>query len=1122
VNSPVPTAHVARFGVFELDLRARELRKNGSSTGLPEQSIKILALLLETPGEVVLREEVRKKLWPNDTIVEFDHSINAAMTRLRQALGDSPDEPKFIETLARRGYRWKIPVEWVEGTPSPVGALGVAPAEAESFASKLIGKKVSHYRVLEILGGGGMGVVYKAEDIRLGRRVALKFLPEESAKDAAALARFEREARSASALEHPSICPIYEFGEHEGLPFIVMQLLEGETLRERIGAEPPQPGKPLPTDELLDFAIQITRGLEAAHENGIIHRDIKPANIFITKRGEAKILDFGVAKLLHDGVSPEATAVPESQQKALPPDAVRFPPSLTRTGTTVGTASYMSPEQVLGEKLDARTDLFSFGLVLYEMSTGQQAFQGETAQVLREAIQNRTHTAARELNSELPRGLEVIINKALEKDRNLRYQSAGEFRSDLQNLKHEADSERSVAELKEAASSASAKKEKFADIKHGAYVKRRRWPALAGIAATLLSLAALGAYYYLHRAKTLTDKDTIVLSDFANTTGDGVFDDTLKQALAIQLEQSPFLSLVSESRVQQTMRLMGQPADARLTPKIARELCQRAQAAAVLEGAIASLGSEYVLGLKAVNCRTGDSLAQEQGTASRKEQVLKVLDGAAVKVRAKLGESISTVEKYATPIEQATTPSLEALQAYSLGRKTAVGKGDAAGAVPFFQRAILLDPNFAMAYASLGTDYSNLGESNLAAENTRKAYELREQVSEREKYYIESHYHDFVTGDMEKTRQVYELWAQSYPRDSVPSANLSTVYAGLGQLDKSHMARLEAVRLDPENGLNYSALVDSYLNLNRLEHALATAEKAKAKNLDSPSLRVQLYLLAFMRNDAAGMAQQVGWSAGKPGVEDVLLAHEAKTAAYAGQLAKAREIARRAVASAKHADEQETAAGYEIDSAMREALFGNAVQARQRAMAALALSTGRDAQFGAALALALAGDSVRARSLAKDLAKRYPEDTVVKFIFQPTLDAQLTLSRTRSANSSKKGPVEATEILQVATPFELGSAGRASFDPSLLCVYVRGEAYLAGGQGSEAAAEFQKILDHRGIVQNGPIGALAHLQLGRAYALQGDTAKARAAFQDFLALWKDADPDIPILKQAKVEYAKLH
>ena len=587
------------------------------------------------------------------------------------------------------------------------------------------------------------------------------------------------------------------------------------------------------------------------------------------------------------------------------------------------------------------------------------------------------------------------------------------------------------------------------------------------------------------------------------------------------MEQSPFLSLVSESRIQQTLRLMGQPADARLTPKIARELCQRAQGAAVLEGAIASLGSEYVLGLKAVNCRTGDSLAQEQRTATSKEQVLKVLDGAAVKIRSKLGESINTVEKYATPIEQATTTSLEALQAYSLGRKTAFGKGDMASAVPMLQRAIRLDPNFAMAYASLGVVYSNLGESNLAAENTRKAYELRERVSEREKFYIESHYHDFVTGDMEKTRQVYELWAQAYPRESVPSANLSIVYAGLGQLDKSLRARLEAVHLDPENGLNYSALVDAYLNLNRLEDAMATADVARAKNLDSPSLRVQLYLLAFLRNDAAGMAQQVAWSAGKPGVEDVVLAYEAKTAAYAGQLAKAREIARRAVASAKRADEQETAAGYEIDSAMREALFGNSAQARQRAIAALALSTGRDVLFGAALALALAGDSLRAQSLAKDLAKQYPEDTVVKFIFQPTLGAQLALNRKGSANSIKKGPVEAIEFLQVATPFELGSAGRVSFDPSLLCVYVRGEAYLAGGQGSEAAAEFQKILDHRGIVETGPIGALAHLQLGRAYALQGDTAKARAAFQDFLALWKDAYRDLPIPKQAKAEYAKL-
>ena len=427
---------MVRFGAFELDLRARELRKDGRSTGLREQSIRILALLLEKPGQVILREEIRKTLWPNDTLVEFDQSINAAMKRLRQALDDSADEPQYIETLARRGYRWLVPVQWEEGNPPGASTPAVASWQATPIAGNLIGKKVSHYRVLGVLGGGGMGVVYKAEDLKLGRRVALKFLPEEMASEPLAHQRFEREARAASALEHPNICPIYEFGEHEGQPFIVMPLLEGQTLRELIGAQPPQPGKPLPTKRLLDFAIQVTHGLEAAHLNGIIHRDIKPANIFITDRGEAKILDFGLAKLVH-GETELRTGLLESKSSAPEVGPSSTPLSLTRTGTTVGTASYMSPEQILGETLDARTDLFSFGLVLHEMATGNQAFAGDTAEIVRDAILHRPVQPARELNPELPSKLEQVITKALAKDREVRYQHASEMRSDLEDLKQE-------------------------------------------------------------------------------------------------------------------------------------------------------------------------------------------------------------------------------------------------------------------------------------------------------------------------------------------------------------------------------------------------------------------------------------------------------------------------------------------------------------------------------------------------------------------------------------------------------------------------------------------------------------------------------------------------------------
>jgi tetratricopeptide (TPR) repeat protein len=592
-----------------------------------------------------------------------------------------------------------------------------------------------------------------------------------------------------------------------------------------------------------------------------------------------------------------------------------------------------------------------------------------------------------------------------------------------------------------------------------------------------------------------------------------VFDSTLRQGLSVQLEQSPFLSIVSDKQVQQTLGLMGQPADVKLTPAIAEQVCQRTGSVVALDGSIASLGSQYVLGVKAVSCRTGETLAEEQVQAARKEDVLKSLSNASAKLRKKLGESLSTVHKFDTPIEEATTPSLEALQAYSLGRRALAEKSDPVSAVPLFQRAILLDPNFAMAYASLGTSYSNLKETGLAAENTRKAYESRERVSERERFYIESHYYEFVTGDLEQARRTYELWAQTYPRDVVPPMSLGVIYSGLGQFDKALAEFHKALHLEP-SGQSYANLVVSYEVLNRLEEARATAEEAQAKQLDSPFLRLYLYRLAFLRNDVAGMAQQESWAAGNPGVEDVLLASEADTAAFLGRLGKSRDLCRRAVVSAQHAGGKEAAASYEAHAAMREALFGNAAEARKRATAALKLSTSLEVQYGVALSLAFAGNASRAQTLADNLGTHFTQNTLVQFNYLPTLRAQLALSRYNLAGSSK-----AIEALQPATPYELGAAG---YTPALYPVYVRAEAYLAAHEALKAAAEFQKILDHPGIVVNDPIGALAHLGLARAYAMQGDTAKANAAYQDFLTRWKDADPDILILKQAKTEYAKLN
>jgi tetratricopeptide (TPR) repeat protein len=635
--------------------------------------------------------------------------------------------------------------------------------------------------------------------------------------------------------------------------------------------------------------------------------------------------------------------------------------------------------------------------------------------------------------------------------------------------------------------------------------------ALGMVAAGAIATLAIGGFLYPRHAHALTDKDTIVIADFTNTTGDTVFDDTLKQALAVDLGQSPFLNILSEEKARQTLRQMTRSPGERLTQDLAREVCQRAGSKAYLAGSIAALGTQYVIGLEALNCSSGDVLAREQVTAAGKEQVLPMLGQAAAKLRSEVGESLNSVQKFDVPLEQATTNSLEALKNLALGTKTQ-GERGAAEAIPFYKRAIELDPNFAVAYASLGGSYHNLGEPSLAAENTRKAYELRERVTERERFYITSRYYEYVIGDLEKARQSYELWAQTYPRDVVPAGNLNVICDYLGQYDKALAQSRESYRLVPD-GLSYSNLVNAYLFLNRLEEARTTAEEAQTKNLDSPYLRVNLYALAFLQNDAAGMAQQVAWAAGKSGVEDALLEDEADTAAYSGRLANARGFSRQAVASAERAEEKETAAGYEADAAVRDALFGNEAEARQRAAAVLALSTGRDVQYGAALALALAGDAHRAQALADDLGKRFPEDTIVQFNYQPTIHAQFALERNDTSR--------AIEALQAATPYELGLPGTGSFTPGLYPVYVRGDAYLAGHQGIEAAAEFQKILGHRGVVQNGSIGALAHLGLGRAYVLQGDTGKASAAYQDFLTLWQDADPDIPILVVAKSEYAKL-
>ena len=988
-------------------------------------------------------------------------------------------------------------------TPAVAKVADVIKAETRKFET---GKCFGHYEIIEQIGVGGMGEVYLARDKKLDRQVAVKILNEKLSSDNANLQRFIREAKAASALNHPNILVIHEIGGSPNAHFIVSEHIKGKTLREILKE------KSLDLSEILDIAVQIAGALVAAHEAHLVHRDIKPENIMIRPDGVVKVLDFGLAKL-----------VEQKNKSVLGLEDSTMQQNPTAKGVMLGTVAYMSPEQARGERVDARTDIFSFGTLLYELLTKEHPFTGETTNHTIVAILEKEPPPLSQFINSYPPEIERIITTCLAKKAGERYSAAKVLLGDLKELKEDlafqAKLERRSAPSKKAEAKAQiiqsatdkiALRQATDETKEAhttssaeyivSSIKHHKRLAVLGLVA--LVVASIVLLFFFNRSPVLTEKDTILLADFVNTTGDAVFDLTLRQALAVQLGQTPFLNIYPDDRIQETLRLMNRKPDERITKDVAREICERNGIKAMLLGSIASLGNNYVITLEALNPRTGEALAREQIEAAGKEQVLGKLGDAATKLREELGESLQTIEKFDTSVEQATTSSLEALKAYSLGLQLQrAGKPNES--IPFHKRAIELDPNFATAHKSLGEGYLFTAQRDRAAESFTKAFELRGRVSEREKFTISANYYQHVVGDVDKTVETLELWKQTYPREWQPRNDLVFLYNSVGQYEKAVEEAQEAVRLNP-NAIPFRVAYP-FAKLNRIEEAKATLAEALARGQDSISVRIQLYRIAFIQGDRARMQQQIDWARGKP-YEENMHYEEGRMAMFNGQVSRAEKSFRRRIELAQQRDAKDAMSLTDAEFAFWNSLFSNCKESKKSIVDALATLRGEEALNLSGIALAVCGDIGQAHSIADEIAKRKSRD-VTTISFLPEMRAAIEISR--------NDPAKAVEILESTRILErgFGIPGRST--------YLRGIAYLRQKAGTEAMHEFQKILDRRGQFDTSPLFPLAHLGLARAAAIAGDTTKSRQAYQDFFALWKDADADIPILIEAKQEYAKL-